>query len=242
MSPMLDVQNLTRFFGGLTAVNDLTFQMEQGDIIGLIGPNGAGKTTCFNMIAGAIRPSSGAITYKGESIGGLKAHEVCKRGLTRTFQVVQPFPEMTALENVMIGAFVRYGASSTAQDKAREVLDRIGMGRKEKTLARELTLLELKRLEIGKALATEPDLLLLDEVAAGLTPVEIDEILALVRKLNEEGITFLVVEHVMRLIMNLSHRIVVLNFGSKIAEGSPVEIAKDPAVLDAYLGEEGYVA
>lgn len=239
---MLQVDDLTRHFGGLTAVDSLSFDVEQGEIIGLIGPNGAGKTTCFNMFSGAIRPSSGTITFKGEVINGLKTHEVCKRGLTRTFQVVQPFPEMTALENVMIGAFVRYGHSRAAQDKAQEVLDRIGMGSKAMKLGRDLTLLELKRLEIGKALATEPELLLLDEVAAGLTPVEIDEILALVRKLNSDGMTLLVVEHVMKVIMSLSQRIVVINFGSKIAEGAPAEIAKDPAVLDAYLGEEGYVA
>jgi branched-chain amino acid transport system ATP-binding protein len=242
MSPMLEVTNLTRHFGGLTAVDDLSFTMEQGEIVGLIGPNGAGKTTCFNMVSGALRPSSGTIAFKGRTINGMKAHEVCKLGVTRTFQVVQPFPEMTALENVMIGSFVRYGTTSHAREKAAKVLETIGMESKAMTMGRDLTLLELKRLEIGKALATEPELLLLDEVAAGLTPVEIDDILTLVRKLNSEGMTLLVVEHVMKVIMSLSDRIVVLNFGSQIAEGTPAEIAKDPAVLDAYLGEEGYVA
>jgi branched-chain amino acid transport system ATP-binding protein len=242
MSPMLEVTNLTRHFGGLTAVDDLSFTMGQGEIVGLIGPNGAGKTTCFNMVSGALRPSSGTIAFKGRTINGMKAHEVCKLGVTRTFQVVQPFPEMTALENVMIGSFVRYGTTSHAREKAAKVLETIGMESKAMTMGRDLTLLELKRLEIGKALATEPELLLLDEVAAGLTPVEIDDILTLVRKLNSEGMTLLVVEHVMKVIMSLSDRIVVLNFGSQIAEGTPAEIAKDPAVLDAYLGEEGYVA
>jgi branched-chain amino acid transport system ATP-binding protein len=194
------------------------------------------------MVSGALRPSSGTITFKGRTINGMKAHEVCKLGVTRTFQVVQPFPEMTALENVMIGAFVRYGTTSHAREKAAEVLETIDMERKAMTTGRDLTLLDLKRLEIGKALATEPELLLLDEVAAGLTPVEIDDILTLVRKLNDGGMTLLVVEHVMKVIMSLSDRIVVLNFGSQIAEGTPAEIAKDPAVLDAYLGEEGYVA
>ncbi len=236
---MLQVDHVTRYFGGLTAVNSLSFDVEEGEILGLIGPNGAGKTTLFNMISGAIPPSSGTVTFKGTVVNGLKAHQVCKLGLTRTFQVVQPFPEMTALDNVMIGAFVHYSTTKAAREKAQEVLDRIGMGGKAAKLARDLTLLELKRLEIGKALATEPEMLLLDEVAAGLTPVEIDDILALVRKLNGEGMTLLVIEHVMKVIMNLSHRIVVINFGSKIAEGLPTDIAKDKAVLDAYLGGGG---
>jgi branched-chain amino acid transport system ATP-binding protein len=242
MSPLLEVDHLTRHFGGLTAVNDLSFALEAGEIVGLIGPNGAGKTTCFSMIAGALRPSSGTIRFNGEEVAGLKAHQMCTRGLTRTFQVVQPFPEMSVLENVMIGAFARYRSRAEAEERSLAVLERIGMRRKVSTLGRELTLLELKRLEIGKALATEPRLLLLDEVAAGLTPVEIDDILDLVRKLNAEGVSLLIVEHVMKVIMNLSKRIVVLNFGLKIAEGTPAEIAVDPAVLDAYLGEEGYVA
>ncbi|MBU2601177.1 MAG: ABC transporter ATP-binding protein [Actinobacteria bacterium] len=242
MTPLLEVKNLTRVFGGLTAVGDLTFHVDSGEIVGLIGPNGAGKTTCFNLLAGALRPTSGSVFFKGKDVTGRKSHQMCKLGLTRTFQVVQPFPDITALENVMIGAFVRHGSTGAAEAKAREVLDVVGIGHKADVLGRDLTLMELKRLEIGKGLATEPDLLLLDEVAAGLTPVEIDDILALVRRLNSEGMTFLVVEHVMKVIMNLSHRIVVLNFGSQIAEGTPAEISKNPAVLDAYLGEEEYVA
>jgi branched-chain amino acid transport system ATP-binding protein len=242
MSPLIEVKNLSRHFGGLTAVNDLSFHVDQGEVVGLIGPNGAGKTTTFNLLSGAIPPSRGDIVFKGESIVGLKAHQVCKRGLTRTFQVVQPFPDITALENVMIGAYTRYRSHHAAEEKAREVLVRVGMEQKISALGRELPLLQLKRLEIAKALATEPELLLLDEVAAGLTPVEIDDILELVRQLNSEGVTFLVVEHVMKVIMSLSQRIVVLNFGSKIAEGTPQEISKSQAVLDAYLGEEEYLA
>lgn len=242
MSHLLELENVTRTFGGLTAVNDLTFHLDQGEVVGLIGPNGAGKTTTFNLISGADKPSSGTVRFKGAIVSGLKAHQVCLRGLTRTFQVVQPFPDMTALENVMVGAFARYRSRQAAEEKAHAVLERISMQRKSATLARDLTLLELKRLEIGKALATEPELLLLDEVAAGLTPVEIDDILHLVRKLNSEGMSLLVVEHVMKVIMSLSTRIVVLNFGVKIAEGTPKEIASHRAVLDAYLGEEGYVA
>jgi branched-chain amino acid transport system ATP-binding protein len=242
MAPLVEVTGLTRIFGGLTAVNDLSFHMNEGEIVGLIGPNGAGKTTTFNMLSGAIKPTRGEITYKGESLVGLKAHQVCMRGMTRTFQVVQPFPDVTALENVMIGAYMRYRHRPAAEKKAREVLERVGMGGKMQALGRELPLLQLKRLEIAKALATEPEVLLLDEVAAGLTPVEIDDILTLVRQLNSEGVTLLVVEHVMKVIMSLSQRIVVLNFGSKIAEGTPQEIAKNQAVLDAYLGEEDYLA
>jgi branched-chain amino acid transport system ATP-binding protein len=242
MSHLLEIENVTRVFGGLTAVNDLTFHLDQGEVVGLIGPNGAGKTTTFNLISGADKPSSGTVRFKGDIVSGLKAHQVCMRGLTRTFQVVQPFPDMTALENVMVGAFARYRSRQAAEEKAHAVLERIGMQRKATALGRDLTLLELKRLEIGKALATEPELLLLDEVAAGLTPVEIDDILDLVRKLNGEGMSLLVVEHVMKVIMSLSDRIVVLNFGLKIAEGTPKEIASHRAVLDAYLGEEGYVA
>ncbi|MCL5942082.1 MAG: ABC transporter ATP-binding protein [Actinobacteria bacterium] len=240
---LLAVENLTRRFGGLTAVNDVSFHVDRGEVVGLIGPNGAGKTTIFNLVSGALAPSAGVITFKGENIAGLKAHQICKRGITRTFQVVQPFPDITALENVMIGAYVRHGSRTAVEKAAQQALERVGMGHKAGVLGKDLTLMELKRLEIGKALATEPELLLLDEMAAGLTPVEIDDMLTLVRQLNAEGMTLLVVEHVMKVIMNLCHRITVLNFGAKIAEGTPAEISRNQAVLDAYLGgEEEYVA
>lgn len=242
MTAILEVRGLTRRFGGLVAVNDLSFEVNEGEMIGLIGPNGSGKTTTFSMLSGALRPSAGTITFNGERIDGLKANQVCRRGLARTFQVVQPFPDITATENVMIGAFVNVGGARQAEATAREMLERVGLSVKADTLARELTLLQLKRLEIAKALATEPKLLLLDEVAAGLTSTEVDVMLELVRQLNSEGITCIIVEHVMRFVMNLSHRCIVIDFGSQIAEGTPEEVLNNPAVHAAYLGEEASIA
>ncbi|HEY5901886.1 MAG TPA: ABC transporter ATP-binding protein [Anaerolineales bacterium] len=235
---MLTVSKLTRSFGGLMAVMDLSFTVEKGEIVGLIGPNGAGKTTTFSMLTGFTPPTSGEILFDGERINGLKPHRVCQLGLTRTFQVVQPFMDMTALENTLIGAYVRHSGSQEAREKAMQVLERVGLKHKADTMGRELTLLELKRLEIGRALATEPRMLLLDESASGLKDFEVDDILALVRQLNAEGITFLIVEHLMKVIMNLSHRIIVLDFGQMIAQGTPQEISHNPAVLAAYLGKE----
>jgi branched-chain amino acid transport system ATP-binding protein len=242
MSALLQVSGLTRRFGGLVAVNDLSFDLNEGEILGLIGPNGSGKTTTFSMLSGSLRPTSGTVTFRGERIDGLKANKVCHKGLTKTFQVVQPFPEITACENVMIGAFVHTHSGKAAEAVARKMLDRVAMANKADTLAKELTLLELKRLEIAKALATEPKLLLLDEVAAGLTLTEIDEVLELVQQLSKEGITFIIVEHVMKFVMNLSHRVVVIDFGSQIAEGTPEEVLNNPAVHAAYLGEEASIA
>ncbi|HLC01480.1 MAG TPA: ABC transporter ATP-binding protein [Anaerolineales bacterium] len=239
---LLEISRLTKHFGGLTAVYDLSFSLDQGEILGLIGPNGAGKTTVFNLVSGFIPPSSGTVTFDGRSVTNLRPHQICQLGLTRTFQVVQPFPDMTVLENVMIGAFVRHGRPAEAENKAREVLKRVALDHKAATPGRSLTLLELKRLEIGKALATEPRLLLLDEVASGLNMVEVEDVLALVRQLNREGITFLIVEHVMKVIMSLCRRIIVLDFGKKIGEGTPQHVSRDQAVLEAYLGEEEYLA
>lgn len=235
---LLQVTNLTRRFGGLLAVNDVSFTVKQGEIVGLIGPNGAGKTTTFAMLAGFLAPTTGEIRFADQRIDGLKPHAICKLGVTRTFQIVQPFPQMTALENVMVGAYAKVSDTKQARTKALAVLERVGLARRAETLGRDLTLLDLKRLEIGKALATDPRLLLLDEVAAGLKPTEVDTVLALVRQLNREGVTFLIVEHLMKVIMSLSQRIVVLDFGQKIAEGTPDEIRRDPKVLAAYLGDE----
>lgn len=235
---MLVVSDLRRDFDGLTAVHDLSFTVEPGEIVGLIGPNGAGKTTTFAMLAGFLPPTSGEILFQGKRINEMKPHQVCKLGLTRTFQIVQPFPDMTALENIMVGAYVRHQNTTDAKRKSIEVLERVNLSHKADTLGKDLTLIELKRLEIGKALSTEPSLLLLDEVAAGLKDAEVDNILMLVRQLNKEGITFLIVEHLMKVIMNLSQRIIVLDFGEMIAQGTPQEISKNPAVLAAYLGKE----
>ncbi len=239
---MLEVRNLTKRFGGLVAVNDLTFDVEEAETLGIIGPNGSGKTTTFNMLAGAYKPTAGTITFKGERLDGLKANRVCRRGLTRTFQVVQPFPDLPAVDNVMIGAFARTSHVGEARERAHAVLKRVGMEANALKLGKELTLLELKRLEIAKALATEPEFLLLDEVAAGLTESEIDGVLRLVHQLNEEGITMIVIEHVLKVVMDLSHRIMVIDFGKEIARGTPQEVMSNPAVHAAYLGEEAVIA
>ena len=239
---LLDVQGVTRSFGGLRAVSNLSFAVERGSILGLIGPNGAGKTTTFSLISGFDRPNAGQILFKGERITGLSPDVICLRGLTRTFQIMQAFPKLTVLQNVMIGAYARHRAVAAARAHATEVLQKLGMAARVDEQARNLTLADLKRLEIAKALATSPELLLLDEVVSGLTPTEVEELVGLIRNIRADGVTIVMIEHVMQAIMALSDTIVVLHHGEKIFEGQPRQVATNPAVVQAYLGEELAVA
>jgi branched-chain amino acid transport system ATP-binding protein len=239
---LLEVAGLTRSFGGLRAVSNLSFDVPQGSILGLIGPNGAGKTTTFSLISGFDRPTAGEIVFSGKRITGLSPDVICLRGLTRTFQIMQAFPKLTVLQNVMIGAYVRHRTVSGARKQALEILRGLGMGSRADEMARNLTLADLKRLEIAKALATSPQLLLLDEVVSGLTPTEVEELVGLIRNIRAGGVTIVMIEHVMRAIMALSDNIVVLHHGEKIFEGPPRQVAINPAVVQAYLGEELAIA
>ena len=234
---MLEVRSLTKFFGGLGAVVDLSFQVKEGEIFGLIGPNGAGKTTVFNLINGFYHPSSGDILFKGESITGLKPSVVCEKGIARTFQVVKPLSRMTVLENVMTSAFLRVNSLNEAEEEALKALEFCSLIHRKDHLAKSLTIGDRKRLEIARALATRPQLILLDETAAGLNPAELDQAIDLIKKIRHQGITILIVEHIMKVIMSISDRIHAINYGQTIAEGTPQEVANNRAVIEAYLGE-----
>jgi branched-chain amino acid transport system ATP-binding protein len=234
---MLEVKMLTKYFGGLAAVRDLSFQVEKGQIFGLIGPNGAGKTTVFNMINGFYPPTTGEVIYQGKPITGLKPNVVCKKGIARTFQVVKPLSRMTVLENVMASAFCRVNSIEEAREEAFKALDFCGMTHRKDYLAKSLTIGDRKRLEITRAMATKPVVLLLDETAAGLNPTELDQAIALIRKIRDQGVTILIVEHIMKVIMSISDRIHAINYGQTIAEGTPQEVANNKAVIEAYLGE-----
>jgi branched-chain amino acid transport system ATP-binding protein len=236
MTEALSVRGLSKRFGGLRAVQDLSFSVEEGETVALIGPNGAGKTTSFSLITGYHRPDAGSVRAFGREITGLKPHDVCAHGLARTFQVARPFGTMTVLANVMTGAFLRDKRPDAAREQARETIAFVGLSAKEGVAARDLTTIDQRRLEMARALATRPRILLLDEVMAGLNPAEINQAVALVGKLAARGLTIVIVEHVMRAIMAVAGRIVVLDHGQKIAEGAPTEVVADPEVVRAYLG------
>src|SRR6202022_3660834 len=238
MADALVIRGLSKRFGGLRAVQDVSFSVKENETLALIGPNGAGKTTSFNLITGFHRPDSGSVSAYGREITGLKPHDICAHGLARTFQVAKPFGAMTVLANVMTGAFLRDRHIAIAREKAREAIAFVGLAAKEQTAAKDLTTIDQRRLEMARALATEPRLLLLDEVMAGLNPAEIDQAVALVGKLSQRGLTIVIVEHVMRAIMAAARPIVVLDHGQKIAEGAPKEVVENPEVVRAYLGSD----
>ena len=239
MSPILDVQDLGKRFGGLQAVADLSFTVGEGEILGLIGPNGAGKSTAFNLINGVFRPDRGQVLFRGEDITGLAPNHVVRRGLARTHQIVQPLATLTVLENCVVGAcFGREDLPlAAAEAVAREVAEFVGLTARLDEPAGQLTIAGKKRLELARALCARPVLLLLDEVLAGLNPAEIARMIGVIRAIRERGVSILMIEHLMQAIMGLSDRIVVLSYGRKLAEGAPAAVASDPVVIEAYLGD-----
>lgn len=234
----LDVRGITKFFGGLAAVNDVSFKVEQGQIYGLIGPNGSGKTTIFNLINGFYALTGGEIYFQGARISGLKTHKICKRGVGRTFQVVKPLKRMTVLDNVIASAFLHTRSKNEALRIAEETIEFCGLTHFRDKLAKSLPIASRKRLEITRAMATKPKLLLLDETAAGLNPAESEEAIAVIKKIRDSGVTIIIVEHIMKVIMTISDRILAINHGLVICEGTPSEVASNPEVIAAYFGED----
>jgi len=243
--PILEGQDVTKYFGGLAAVSNVDFHVDQGEIVGLIGPNGAGKTTLFNLISAAFPLSSGEIRFKGQKLNGLKPHQICKMGVSRTFQETKIFANMPVLQNVLVGAFFGSANRVSGADAAREAsqaLEVVELSAMGATPVKDLTLVNQKRVEVARALATEPELLLLDELMAGLNPTEISEAMELVTRIRDRGITIFMVEHVMKAIMGICGRIMVLHYGEKICEGTPQEIVCNKQVIEIYLGEEADAA
>ena len=233
----LEIRKVSRFFGGIAAIKDVSFEVRKGEILGLIGPNGAGKTTMFNVVNGFYHPSRGEVYFKDQKVSGSKPHQICRRGIARTFQVVKPLQRMSVLDNVIASSFLRAKDKNKAVEIARESLQFTGLYEDRDIISRGLPLGKRKRLEIARALATQPELLLLDESFAGLNPAELDESIGIIRKIKDRGITIMIIEHHMKVIMAISDRIVVLNYGEKIAEGTPLQIRSSPLVVEAYLGE-----
>lgn len=235
---VLECKNISKRFGGLWALKQVNIQIKEKEILGIIGPNGAGKTTLFNVITGFVKPDEGRVIAFGKDITGKEPYEICKLGIARTFQVPKPFPNLTVLENVAIGALIRSKSVNEAVEKAKEILDLVGLSHKKNVYGRDLTVLEMKRLELAKALATEPKILLLDEVMAGLKPAEVDEVLQVIKSIRKRGITVVIIEHVMRAVQSVCERVVVLDRGKVIAEGTPEEVSRNDEVIKSYLGRE----
>lgn len=238
---LLQVEEVTKKFGGLTAVNQVSMHVHPGEIVGLIGANGAGKTTLFNLIAGAYHVTSGRILFEGHEVQNMPSHKLSRIGIARTYQIVKPFSNLTMLENTMVGALQKHSSVEEARRKAEEILDLVEMGDRKNVRGENLNLPELKRMEVARALATEPKILLLDEVMAGLNPTESQRVINLIQKINQDfGLTIIIIEHVMKAVMTLSDRVYVLNQGRLIADGSPEEVTTHPEVIKSYLGEKRY--